>query len=280
MARRRRRAAEEEEAATDPTVVLFLALMIILLSFFIMLNSMAKQDDARTRKALNSLFGTFGVVPHGVHYMGSMDGASDLPDFGEFDSIRALQILMDELEGSEDLPGDVHVELRGDDFRVVLSGDLVFGEGEVALSGACAPLLDRLAKRLLLVEKRVRVEGHAAGAKEELEQLPDGTLWEVSLRRAVAAARAIEARGIPSARLMAAGYGDTRPLRANDSEAGRAANRRVEIIVIDGAEDSHLWREPQTGRIQGISVFRLIGEHTMQGSIAKKLKEGEKAARP
>jgi flagellar motor protein MotB len=39
-------------------------------------------------------------------------------------------------------------------------------------------------------------------------------------------------KGVPAGRMRAAGYGDTRPLGANDSEEGRAKNRRTEFRII------------------------------------------------
>lgn len=39
-------------------------------------------------------------------------------------------------------------------------------------------------------------------------------------------------KGISGERIEAAGYGSDRPLAANDSQAGRAENRRTEIVVL------------------------------------------------
>src|SRR5690606_17089478 len=48
--------------------------------------------------------------------------------------------------------------------------------------------------------------------------------------------RYLQSRGIPGARMQAAGYADTRPLESNATAAGRSRNRRVEIIILRGAQ--------------------------------------------
>ncbi|HEV8623585.1 MAG TPA: OmpA family protein, partial [Acidimicrobiia bacterium] len=57
--------------------------------------------------------------------------------------------------------------------------------------------------------------------------------WELSTARATTVLRElIERHGISPSRLSAAGYADERSLAANDTAEGRAANRRVELVVL------------------------------------------------
>ena len=57
--------------------------------------------------------------------------------------------------------------------------------------------------------------------------------WELSTARATTVLRElIEGHGISPARLQAAGYADERPVASNDTPEGRAANRRVELVVL------------------------------------------------
>jgi outer membrane protein OmpA-like peptidoglycan-associated protein len=73
---------------------------------------------------------------------------------------------------------------------------------------------------------RLRVEGHtdAAGSPESNRVL--------SQARAEAVVRWLAAHGVEPARLQAVGMGQTKPLAPNDSEDGRARNRRVELVQI------------------------------------------------
>jgi outer membrane protein OmpA-like peptidoglycan-associated protein len=56
---------------------------------------------------------------------------------------------------------------------------------------------------------------------------------ELSLKRAEAVAAAIAAMGIAKERLSARGLGDTAPIASNDTEEGRAKNRRVEFGIVE-----------------------------------------------
>jgi outer membrane protein OmpA-like peptidoglycan-associated protein len=78
---------------------------------------------------------------------------------------------------------------------------------------------------------RVVIEGHT-------DNIPTGKLnidnKDLSLRRARAIADILVARGISPDRISATGYGDTRPIDSNDTEQGRAKNRRVEVKLVPG----------------------------------------------
>ena len=56
--------------------------------------------------------------------------------------------------------------------------------------------------------------------------------WELSVARAAAAVRHMQtSTDIPPQIMMAAGYGEFRPIASNDNEAGRQQNRRIELVL-------------------------------------------------
>jgi outer membrane protein OmpA-like peptidoglycan-associated protein len=54
---------------------------------------------------------------------------------------------------------------------------------------------------------------------------------DLSQRRALAAQSYLQSLGVPASRLQATGRGESEPIQSNDTEAGRAQNRRVEIAI-------------------------------------------------
>jgi len=81
---------------------------------------------------------------------------------------------------------------------------------------------------------RVVIEGHTDAVP--LSKSPYRSNWELSVARSNSVIERLVADGVPAARLVASGYGEHRPAAGNDTPAGRARNRRVEILIQRGAE--------------------------------------------
>ncbi len=106
---------------------------------------------------------------------------------------------------------------------------LRFDPGSTDLSADRRSVLDQIAA-LLVANPTVRLE---VSGYTDLPP-PGDSAQALSQRRAAAVADYLTARGVAAAVLKVDGYGDTRPVADNSSEAGRAANRRVEITVLGG----------------------------------------------
>ena len=80
------------------------------------------------------------------------------------------------------------------------------------------------------------VDGHTDNVPIHTAQFPSN--WELSTARAIAVARFfLDGGGMQPKRVGVAGYGEYRPLATNDTPAGRARNRRVELFVYKDAEE-------------------------------------------
>ncbi len=112
------------------------------------------------------------------------------------------------------------IVLRVRDIRFVADSDEVL-PSELWRLDAIAAALKALPGRNFLVE------GYSASVGN-----PSGEL-ALSQRRAKRIADELAARGIEAGRFMYRGLGSAQPLAPNDTEAGRAKNRRVEITVLD-----------------------------------------------
>lgn len=122
---------------------------------------------------------------------------------------------------------DVEVVTRSDNsLQLVVPGADAFARSDVEPRAGLRATLDRIAAALAEAPAtEVLVLGHTDSMGSELHNL------QLSIRRAEAVSEYLRSRGIALARLHADGRGETEPVADNGTEAGRAKNRRVEIIV-------------------------------------------------
>ncbi len=112
-----------------------------------------------------------------------------------------------------------------------LSGSYLFDSGRAELKPNSLTILDAVSAELRLQPNDIRVDGHTDSTPIDSPRYP--TNWELSVARALAVTRYLtESDGLPSGRLMAAGFGEYRPLVPNDTREHRAMNRRVEIHLL------------------------------------------------
>lgn len=123
-------------------------------------------------------------------------------------------------------PGDSLATRLARDGRAVLQG-VSFGAGSTELANGPMPVLEEVAALMAAEpERRYLIVGHS----DSLGSLEANR--RVSRARAAAVRRALIAdHGVDGARLSAVGAGPVAPLAANDTEAARAENRRVEIVA-------------------------------------------------
>ena len=79
--------------------------------------------------------------------------------------------------------------------------------------------------------RRYRIEGHTDSSSFSSDLYASN--WELSAARAVNVLHYLADYGCDENRFVIAGYADTRPKFSNDTEEGRAYNRRVDIIILD-----------------------------------------------
>lgn len=120
----------------------------------------------------------------------------------------------------------VSVTNTGSALIVNLPQDILFATASASLRPDLTQDLAAVARSLMTYpDTTVQVIGHtdntgAAAYNQDLSQ-----------RRAVSVASVLVANGVPNFRVAALGRGEDQPIASNLSEAGRAQNRRVEIII-------------------------------------------------
>lgn len=128
----------------------------------------------------------------------------------------------------------VDLSYSNEQLEIRFSQELLFASGHVELQSLGVQVLDRLGSLLTgLPNLSIEVQGHTdnvpIGPRLE-KRFP--TNWELSASRASRVVRHLSNHlGNPGPKIAAIGFSDTQPVADNETEEGRALNRRIEIII-------------------------------------------------
>jgi outer membrane protein OmpA-like peptidoglycan-associated protein len=140
-------------------------------------------------------------------------------------------------------PPQKQVKIR--DNRIEIGEKIQFAYDKSEILPASFAIMDELAK--VIQEnphvQKVSIEGHASDEGEEQHNLI------LSKARAEAVRLYLVSKGVAADRLTSTGYGESKPLVANDSDAGREKNRRVEFhITKQEVTKEKVEVDPSTGK--------------------------------
>jgi type VI secretion system protein ImpK len=121
------------------------------------------------------------------------------------------------------------IEEDGSTVRVRTTVGQLFASGSDRLDPARVPLFHRIAAAIKTQPGTVRVEGYTDSDRVKTLSFPDNIA--LSQARAEAVAALIAADLGDAGRVSAQGFGDSRPVASNGDSAGKALNRRVEIVI-------------------------------------------------
>ncbi len=123
----------------------------------------------------------------------------------------------------------VVVEEDGSTVRVRTTVGQLFASGSDQLESARAPLIERVAAAIETQPGTVKVEGYTDTDKVKTLTFPDNAA--LSTARAQAVSAILKRKLSNGGRVSAEGFGDARPIAPNATAAGKALNRRVEIVI-------------------------------------------------
>ena len=253
----------EEHVNHERWLITYADMITLLMVLFIVLYSISQVDLAKFRKLKEGVAGGYGgptelaavdggagpLQGGGAVFNAQVTGTGTQPSAealnGIIADIRArtenarqertvLQGTQQELQKSLDAVGlgdtvKFRLESRGLVVTIV-TDKVLFDPGQAELRAEGREVVDKLAAAISRLPNKLAVEGHTDNVPISGRYASN---WELSTARATTVLRElIERHGIAPARLSAAGYADERPVAGNDTAEGRAANRRVELVVL------------------------------------------------
>ena len=157
-----------------------------------------------------------------------VDKVKDLVGDTENDAIEMAQALAKEIAA-----GVLEIETAGRKITVRIKEHGNFASGSADLSANFKPVLKIIRQQLRDIEGAIIVEGHTDDDPIATSRFRSN--WALSSARAVSVAHGLfEDPDIDQDRFSISGYAETKPMVSNSTAAGKARNRRVEILVHQG----------------------------------------------
>lgn len=213
-------------------MVTYSDLVTLLLTFFVLLLSMASLDPVRFTEASSSLRDAFGMheQPAQVDFTLPILPSPPKTEFSPINQTMTVKIYrkIKTLIDADELTQDVEmVQQDGDTIILRIDDSVLFEHGETNLNPKAYSLLRYIADIIRPLPLRLRIEGHA----DSVTTNPLSN-WNISIARSVSVLRFFKKGDhLPLDRMAAIGYGAQKPVATNDTEEGRAKNRRVDFVL-------------------------------------------------
>lgn len=125
------------------------------------------------------------------------------------------------------------IRIVGD--RFVFQSEVLFDQGSAIIGDAGKHQLNALAVTLIDISSKIpkdldwvmRIDGHTDSDPISTALFPSN--WELSSARSISVVKQLISQGVPPNRLVAAGFGQFRPLDSRGDEIGKRRNRRIEL---------------------------------------------------
>ena len=191
-------------------------------------NANAKQKamiGAAVGTAIGLATGDSAVERRQQAMVGAALGAAAGGGIGHYQDKQEAK-LRQELQGT-----GVDVVRQGDNIMLDMPSGITFAFNSSDVNSQFYPVLDKVAATLNEYNQTtINVAGHTDSVGS------DSYNQKLSEQRASSVARYLQSRGVANQRLQTYGYGESRPVDSNETESGRANNRRVEITLVPIAQ--------------------------------------------
>lgn len=124
----------------------------------------------------------------------------------------------------------IELRLNGDRIEINMNARLLFSSGDARLSAAAMDALRLVARSLVAIPNPIQVEGFTDNVP--ISNRIYHSNWELSAARAASVVQFLGTQGVSPERLAAVGRGEYQPIADNATPEGRAANRRVTLMVL------------------------------------------------
>lgn len=240
----RKKKNKESEVNTEAWLATYADTITLVLTFFVLLYSYSSIDAIKFQKLTNSLQSVL-----------SGENRTSPIDFEYTGEIPIIQPSQDVTQGKNSETEDIYskvksfveanelkdvVEIKKDVRGVIieLKDNVLFDSARAIIKEQSRPVLDKITNLIVSFPNEIIVEGHTDNVP--IHNYEFASNWELSTQRAVNVLKYfVENKGLDPKKFQAAGYGEYRPIATNDTNANRAKNRRVNILIVASEKENN-----------------------------------------
>lgn len=252
MARKKK---HEEHENLERWLVSYADFITLLFAFFVVMYSISQVNESKYRVLSDSLVNAFSNAPTSTT---KVSAAMRADSKGQASSVQAVVVRKNDpaleakqkqqaekmkriakniLKVMESLMknGQVKVSQSVHGIAIEINASLLFASGQANLEAGSIMALKEVGKVLAEVPNDIQVEGFTDDTPINTVAFPSN--WELSSARASSVVRLFAESGVSPERLVAVGYGEFRPVDANNTPEGRARNRRVTVMILSDQQE-------------------------------------------
>jgi chemotaxis protein MotB len=144
--------------------------------------------------------------------------------------LPSMKVLTVDLQ-AEIRKGQLQITLEPRGLVISLKEAAFFNSGDDAIRPSSYPIVSKLSAVIQRLNNPLRLEGHTDSVPISTARFHSN--WELSAARSIAMLELLSTKfGVDRNRMAIVGYADTSPVESNDTEEGRARNRRVDIVLV------------------------------------------------
>lgn len=236
------RKKQHQEEHTDETwLIPYSDMLTLLLALFVVLFAMSQIDQVKfqqMRRALDTVFsGGSGIMPDNTTLIDIETGQTSQAEVGtpndfmtEDLTLHKYKVMLDNYFKEEGLDHVITNIVTEQGLKITIQEVASFDSGRANLRPEFLSVLKNIATVLQELNNNIQVSGHTDDRPIHTAEFPSN--WELSVGRSMNVMKyMVNNSTIKPERFTIVGNGEYRPITTNTTEEGRAANRRVELLV-------------------------------------------------
>jgi chemotaxis protein MotB len=230
-----------EEHVDETWLLPYSDMLTLLLALFIVMFAMSKVDNQKMKQIsqqFNVIFsGGTGVLKDSgannsnVVAVGDSSAANETNGLVEQDKMAVIKNTLEQEIKSEGYADKVKVDLTGEGLSISIQDTVIFNSGEADVLNNFDTVLIQISNMIKNLDNEIRISGHTDNVPTKNNKFRSN--WDLSYMRASNVMNFMVDKGhISPDKFSIQAYGEYRPKYDNSTDAGRAKNRSVDILIV------------------------------------------------